>query len=151
MKSFLLIFLMLLVSHAFADEHWGHANNQFIDVSPFDLISSGNRYDGWKVRVTGIAHFDSEYGFLFVSRERYELFDTASSFAIDANDLDKIGLDRKKLIGLAGKFVSMEGVYEYMPKEKLKKNEFYVGPSYVGSLKNITYLSTVEIKKGDKN
>lgn len=151
MKNYIFVFMMLVLCHAFADEHWGSTDNQFIDISPFDLLSGGSRYDGWKVRVIGVAHFDSEHGFLFVSRERYELFDTASSFAIDAENLDRIGLDRKKLIGLTGKFISIEGIYENMPKERLKKNEFYVGPSYVGILKKITYFSTIEVHRSYKN
>lgn len=110
-------------------------------VSAIELLTVGEKYDGWRVKVQGFLLFTKDRSLLYLGREAYETRDEASSMYLDLNgaQLDLV----RALKDASGKYVAISGVFKNEKRTKNAGDEMTFGPPYKGrieSIKNMTVL-----------
>lgn len=114
-----------------------------VHVSMLELITVGEKYDGWLVGTTGVIYFNRENSLLFFSREKYQMLDSTSSIYL--NFSDENGADMKKnLTDASGKYVFISGKYYNEKRKKDDSGEISYGPWYAGSLENLSEIVILE-------
>ncbi len=146
MKRWLLVLTVVLVGCSTVNNgNWGKASASSNGVSIVELVAHGTQFDGWSISVIGVIYYDQENSLLFLNREAYRVFDSASSIQVDiSSNLDRLGITREKLIKLSGKYVVVEGEYEDISRERLQSKKYVLGPDYAGRIRAITRLSVIE-------
>jgi len=108
-----------------------------------EMLSVGERFNGWPVMVVGVLHFRGERSMLFLSREAYENFDTASAIGIDLRQALESGLSSEAMRKAGGKYVRVEGEYRAYARRQLEAMEVEIGVHVAGVVQSVTRVSLV--------
>jgi len=109
-------------------------------VSAFELLTVGEKYDGWRVRVYGILLFTKDRSLLFVSQDAYRMRDEASSIYLDLSGVSSNILQTLK--DANGKGVVISGVFQDEKRDRNTGVEMTFGPPYKGrvEVRSLTVL-----------
>ncbi len=118
---------------------WGERNHLANSVSMIELVSQGERFEEWPVRVTGVAVFDRETSLLFRDQQSANL-DAESLFLDLKESLVTLGLSSEDLDCLTGRYVFVEGVFKNEPRSRLQEFEHAFGPQYAGTILQINRI-----------
>tara|TARA_R110002111_G_scaffold128514_1_gene193264 strand:- start:289 stop:720 length:432 start_codon:yes stop_codon:yes gene_type:complete len=78
----LLLLSILFSSASFAREDYGIIDANATEVALFQAIGFPEKYDRKNIRVFGIYHWSIEGSYLFLTRDHYDAFDTASALEL---------------------------------------------------------------------
>jgi hypothetical protein len=117
---------------------WGKPDRQAVPVSMVELLSVGQRFNGWSISVVGVLHFSDERSIIFLSREAYENFDTASAIGIVLNHALASSESRQALAEASGQYVWVQGRYQAYKRRKLREMEVTVGVDVAGFVEPVT-------------
>ncbi len=85
---------------------------------------------------------------LLVSREVFEIFDTASSMLVDLDESrDVLKLSDSELVSLSGHHVLIEGIYKHQPRETVGVNQVVIGPMYSGAITQVNRIAVASREK----
>ena len=112
----LLLLLSIFSSGALAARDYGTIDANSTDVALFQAIGSPEKYDLKNIRVFGIYYWSIEGSYLFLTRDHYDAYDTASALelAVGENFLPTEIFVIKRLEGrpvvLEGTLLASEGL-----------------------------------------
>jgi hypothetical protein len=106
------IFLLFaILSQTVLAKDFGSVDTRAVDVSLLNILVSPAKYDAKIVRVFGIYYWSRDGAFLFLTRDHYEAFDTASALELAvAEKYLPTGLDEVEK--LQGRPVTLEGTVQ---------------------------------------
>jgi len=111
MRSFItLLFLVGFFALASAQDI-GKIDSRAKDVALVQLLSSPSKYNQQGIRVFGIYYWSRDGSFLFLTREHYEAFDTASALELAVGE-QYLPTTHKTAESLKGRSVFLEGKFE---------------------------------------
>jgi hypothetical protein len=156
MKSAFLFLLVVVAASAHSQE-WGAPHPLSTPVSMIELLASGKKYSGWRIRVKGVGYFEDGKQ-LFSSKESYAMHDFASSIQIilPVEQQDTFGFTGKQLQSLNGKYLEIEGIYEHFGREELEERvrrdpDVFTSFENSGAVYGISRIVVIEPRGGDSN
>ena len=115
----------------------------YTHVSMVEIISAGDKYDGWELAVIGVVHYDQESSLLYLSKEKYLIQDTASSIFLDLDNMKDEDL-LAELLHSSGKNIFVTGKFSNIQRTRVSPNEIRFGPWFGGVLSEIKEIKVVE-------
>lgn len=104
----ILLLLLIVVSTGASAQDFGVVNAQAINAALFQVVGSPEKYDKKVIRVFGIYYWSREGSYLFLSRDHYEAYDTASALELAVAD-KYLPTDIGEIDQLQGVPVQLEG------------------------------------------
>ncbi|GAB1270344.1 hypothetical protein NBRC116493_35980 [Aurantivibrio infirmus] len=139
-RIIILTFFVLFAGCGNHSFEWGEPRFDANDISIFELITNGEKFDGWRVRVSGTGIIQFESHLLFVSNERYQKFDTSSSIKLDIEP-EELESNYSDLNKFTGSWYLIEGIYIHQGREELPQDVLQIGSDYPGILTKINRIS----------
>ena len=81
MKLRIILFIVFLGQTAFSRD-FGNFDTRAIDTALFQVLVSPAKYDTKIVRVFGIYYWSRDGSYLFLTRDHYDAYDTASALEL---------------------------------------------------------------------
>jgi hypothetical protein len=104
----ILFLLCIFYPLAASAQDFGNVDTRSIDAALFQVVGSPAKYDKKVIRVFGIYYWNRDGSYLFLTRDHYDAFDTASALELAVAE-KYLPVNINEIEKLQGRPVTLEG------------------------------------------